>query len=58
MLVSGWTNPFEKYARQNGIIFPNFGVNRINIWNHHVINQQIQQLNTPQILISPENPKR
>ena len=23
-LVGGWTNPFEKYARQNGFIFPNF----------------------------------
>ena len=33
---------------------PIFGVNIRNIWNHHVVNQQ---LNTPQILISPENPK-
>ena len=23
-LVGGWTNPFEKYARQNGFIFPKF----------------------------------
>ncbi len=23
-LGGGWTNPFEKYARQNGFIFPNF----------------------------------
>ena len=23
-LVGGWTNPFEKYDRQNGFIFPNF----------------------------------
>ena len=23
-LAGGWTNPFEKYARQNGFIFPNF----------------------------------
>ena len=23
LLVGGWTNPFEKYARQNGFIFPN-----------------------------------
>ena len=22
LLVGGWTNPFEKYARQNGFIFP------------------------------------
>ena len=25
-LVGGWTNPFEKYARQNGF-FPQVGVN-------------------------------
>ena len=24
ILVGSWTNPFEKYARQNGFIFPNF----------------------------------
>ena len=24
ILVGGWTNPFEEYARQNGFIFPNF----------------------------------
>ena len=24
ILVGGWTNPFEKCARQNGFIFPNF----------------------------------
>ena len=23
LLVGGWTNPSEKYARQNGFIFPN-----------------------------------
>ena len=23
-LVGGWTNPSEKYARQNGFIFPEF----------------------------------
>ena len=23
-IVGGWTNPFEKYDRQNGFIFPNF----------------------------------
>ena len=23
ILVGGWTNPLEKYARQNGFIFPN-----------------------------------
>ncbi len=26
-LVGGWTNPLEKYARQNGFIFPGIGVN-------------------------------
>ena len=32
-LVGGWTNPFEKYARQNGFIFPNFrGEHSKNIW--------------------------
>ena len=25
-LVGGWTNPFEKNARQNGFIFPKFRV--------------------------------
>ena len=31
-MVEG-TNPFEKYARQNGFIFPNFrGKNSKNIW--------------------------
>ena len=24
LVVGGWTNPFEKYARQNGFIFPIF----------------------------------
>ena len=24
-LVGGWTNPFEKYDRQNGFIFPEVG---------------------------------
>ena len=29
LLVGGWTHPVEKYARQNGFIFPNFrGENR------------------------------
>ncbi len=36
-LVGGWTNPSEKYDRQNGFIFPNFrGENSKNIWNHHL----------------------
>ena len=36
-LVGGWTNPFEKYARQigsNWIISPRFGVKIKHIWNH------------------------
>ena len=36
-LVGGWTNPSEKYARQNGFIFPNFrGENSKNIWIDHL----------------------
>ena len=31
------SHPFEKYARQNGFIFPNFrGKNSRNAWNHHL----------------------
>ena len=33
-LAGGWTNPFEKYARQIGNL-PQLGVNISNIWNHH-----------------------
>ena len=30
-------NPFEKYTRQNGFIFPKFrGENKKHIWNHHL----------------------
>ena len=32
-LVGGWTNPFEKYARQIGS-FPQVGMKIKNIWNH------------------------
>ena len=32
-LVGGWTNPFEKYACQNGNL-PQIGVKIKNIWNH------------------------
>ena len=33
-LVGGWTNPSEKYARQNGFIFPKFrGENKTNNWS-------------------------
>ena len=35
-LVGGWTNPFEKYARQIGSSSPRFGVKIKNIWNHHL----------------------
>ena len=34
-LVGGWTNPSEKYARQNGY-FPQIGMNIKNIWNHYL----------------------
>ena len=34
-LVGGWTNPLEKYARQNGNLPQIFGVKIRNIWNHH-----------------------
>ena len=35
-LVGGWTNPFEKYARQIGS-FPQGGVEiKKNVWNHHL----------------------
>ena len=33
-LVGGWTNPFEKYARQVGS-FPQVGVKIKHVWNHH-----------------------
>ena len=34
-LDGGWTNPSQKYARQNGIIFPKVrDENSKNIWNH------------------------
>ena len=35
-LVGGWTNPFEKYARQNGNL-PQIGLKMKNIWNHHPV---------------------
>ena len=35
-LVGGWTNPFEKYARQIGS-FPQVGVKIKDIWNHHPV---------------------
>ena len=36
-LVGGWTNPFEKYARQNGNRFPSFRDEHKNIFeNHHL----------------------
>ena len=36
LLVGGWTNPFEKYARQIGS-FPQVGMKIKNIWNHHLV---------------------
>ena len=39
LLVGGWTNPFEKYARQNGFIFPQFsGWNlKKSLSGHHLV---------------------
>ena len=34
-LLGGAFNPFEKYARQNGFIFPNFRGEEKTNWNHH-----------------------
>ena len=35
-LVGGWTNPFEKYARPNGFIFPKVRVeDSQKKWNRH-----------------------
>ena len=39
-LVGGWTNPFEKYARQIGNL-PQVGVKIKNIWNHHLGNPDV-----------------
>ena len=39
-LVGGWTNPFEKYARQIGNL-PQVGVKIKNIWNHHLGNPHV-----------------
>ena len=36
LLVGGWTNPFEKYARQNGNL-PHIGMKIKNIWNQHLV---------------------
>ena len=35
-LVGGFTNPFEKYARQIGS-FPQVGMKIKNVWNHHLV---------------------
>ena len=35
-LVGGWTNPFEKYARQIGS-FPQVRLKIKNVWNHHLV---------------------
>ena len=39
-LVGGWTNPSEKYARQNGNLLQ-IGMNIKNVWNHHLDIQAI-----------------
>ncbi len=35
MLVGGWTNPSEKYARQIGNL-PQIGLQIKSVWNHHL----------------------
>ncbi len=42
-LVGGWTNPSEKYARQNGNL-PQIEVNTKNIWNHHLVKFSVETL--------------
>ena len=40
LVYSWWSfNPFEKYARQNGFIFPHFKGWKFkkNVWNHHLV---------------------
>ena len=37
LLVGGWTNPFEKYESK-WESFPQIGMKRQNIWNHHLAN--------------------
>ena len=39
LLVGGWTNPIEKYARQIGS-FSQVGVKMKNHWNHYLDHQQ------------------
>jgi len=39
-LVGGWTDPFEKYARQIGS-FPQVGMKINNIWNHQPVNDAV-----------------
>lgn len=54
-LVGGCTTPFEKYARQNGKLPPNFGWTKKNIWNlHPVLDRKIPapQANLPAPSIS------
>ena len=46
-LVGGWTNPFEKYERQIGFIFPKFGMKTKNISNHHPVMVNIGKYTNP-----------
>ena len=45
-LVGGWTNPFEKYDRQNGCIFPKFrGEHEKYLSCHHrIFNDSTKQI--------------
>ena len=52
-LVGGF-NPFEKYARQNGFIFPkDRGENSKNLWNHLRV---VFCITLPETNIAHENP--
>ena len=55
-LVGGWTNPIEKYARQNWNL-PEIRVNIANVWNHHLDKYQPLQstLLIPQVGMKTKN---
>ena len=46
-LVGGWTNPFEKYDRQNGCIFPKFRGEHEKKWqscHHRIFNDSTKHI--------------
>ena len=54
-LVGGWTNPFEKYARQNGNL-PQIGVKIKKFWNHHLGPRYILEPNCFSWVLHPPCP--